>query len=322
MLQTVPAMETLLADALTRLVAVVSAPVDPASRLHWPYLVTFVLLGGLAWALHARGSGRGPLRWLFDRRIWLHPSARVDYQIWAFNRFVGPVALIGSTVSAAAVASWLALRLGASFPRWGGVTWTAWTTAVFTGAYFVVNDFGGFLNHWLHHRVPWLWPFHAVHHSAEVLTPFTLYRKHPLYDLSKHALRAGINGVFTGLVVFAFQSRPDVVTLLGLNAAYAAFQLAGGNLRHSHAWLHWGSVLGRLFISPAQHQVHHSLAERHRDRNFGTALALWDWLFGTLYLPEGVEELEFGLPEGNEHGDLGRALVLPFAQSWRALRGG
>ncbi len=315
-------MQELLQDGLSRARAVLMAPVDPSSRLYWPYLVTFVLLGALSWALYARRSGRGPLRWLFDRRIWGHPSALVDYQIWAFNRFVAPVAMISSTVSAAAVATWLAVALGSAATGWSGLNWTGYTTVVFTIAFFVVNDFGGFLNHWLHHRIPWLWSFHAVHHSAEVMTPFTLYRKHPLYDLSKHALRAGINGVFQGLVVFAFRGPADMLTLLGLNAAYSVFQLAGGNLRHSHAWLHWGPLLGRLFISPAQHQVHHSLEEQHRDTNFGTALALWDWLFGTLYLPTGHEELEFGLPEGQIHPDLGQLLVRPFVDAWKALRGG
>jgi len=34
-------------------------------------------------------------------------------------------------------------------------------------------------------------------------------------------------------------------------------------------------------ISPAQHQVHHSVDAKHHHRNFGSALAIWDWMFGT-----------------------------------------
>jgi sterol desaturase/sphingolipid hydroxylase (fatty acid hydroxylase superfamily) len=42
------------------------------------------------------------------------------------------------------------------------------------------------------------------------------------------------------------------------------------------------------------HQAHHSEDARHRDRNFGTALAVWDWMFGTLYLPQRGERFAFG----------------------------
>jgi len=58
------------------------------------------------------------------------------------------------------------------------------------------------------------------------------------------------------------------------------FNALGANLRHSHIWLSFGS-LERWFISPAQHQIHHSSAEADRDINFGTCLAIWDRLFGS-----------------------------------------
>ena len=48
-------------------------------------------------------------------------------------------------------------------------------------------------------------------------------------------------------------------------------------------------------MSPAQHQIHHSVEERHHDKNFGTVLSLWDWLGGTLYLAEKGQELRYGL---------------------------
>jgi sterol desaturase/sphingolipid hydroxylase (fatty acid hydroxylase superfamily) len=47
-------------------------------------------------------------------------------------------------------------------------------------ALFVVEDASRFLFHLASHRSPWLWELHKVHHSAEVLTPFTLYRLHPI----------------------------------------------------------------------------------------------------------------------------------------------
>ena len=45
------------------------------------------------------------------------------------------------------------------------------------------------------------------------------------------------------------------------------------------------------------HQLHHSAARRHRDRNMGFALSIWDQLFGTAYLPAEREHLRLGLGE-------------------------
>ena len=48
-------------------------------------------------------------------------------------------------------------------------------------------------------------------------------------------------------------------------------------------------------MSPAQHHIHHSTAEEHIDRNFGVALSVWDWIFGTLCQSKVGEQLNFGL---------------------------
>ena len=52
--------------------------------------------------------------------------------------------------------------------------------AAYGGAIFLAADFGFFFGHYLGHKVPLLWEFHKVHHSAEVLSPLTNYRFHPL----------------------------------------------------------------------------------------------------------------------------------------------
>ena len=56
-----------------------------------------------------------------------------------------------------------------------------------------------------------------------------------------------------------------------------------------------------MLISPAQHQLHHSVAEEHYDKNYGAALAIWDWLFGSLHVSEGQVDMKFGLREDEEH---------------------
>jgi sterol desaturase/sphingolipid hydroxylase (fatty acid hydroxylase superfamily) len=198
--------------------------------------------------------------------------------------------------------------------------------ALLTLVFAAVADFSTYLVHRLHHENPVLWPFHAVHHSAEVLTPVTLYRKHPVYDVLGGLLRATLVGITTGIVVYAFFGKVGVLALGGANLVYCAFNFVGSNLRHSHIWFGYGPVLERIFISPAQHQVHHSRLPVHHDKNYGEIFALWDWMFGTLYLPRGEEKFEIGLADaaGNPlpqpHASLRSALLEPFVSSGRALR--
>ena len=86
-----------------------------------------------------------------------------------------------------------------------------------------------------------------------------------------------------------------------------AYQLSDTNIilvlfihayvQHSHMWIAFRGVLGRIFVSPAHHQVHHWANPKHFNKNFGSCLALWDWMFGTLYAPEKTREpLTFGFP--------------------------
>jgi sterol desaturase/sphingolipid hydroxylase (fatty acid hydroxylase superfamily) len=101
-----------------------------------------------------------------------------------------------------------------------------------------------------------------------------------------------------------------------------AFAALGANLRHSHVWLSYGRALEHVAISPAQHQIHHSADRRHFDRNFGSALAIWDWLFGTLYVTRERERLTFGLSaaEKNHRDNVASAVIDPLIASARTLR--
>ncbi|MDD9905250.1 MAG: sterol desaturase family protein [Rhodospirillaceae bacterium] len=189
-----------------------------------------------------------------------------------------------------------------------------------------VADFCVYWVHRLHHEYPIIWPFHAVHHSAEALTPLTVYRKHPVYDIISRTVRGALTGIAQGLILFAFIGELSALTIGGANAVYVIFNALGANLRHSHIWLDYGPFLGRVFISPAQHQIHHSRAPEHHNRNYGEVLAIWDWMFGTLYLPQRQEALNFGLsaPSGapleQPHGTFREAFIGPFVESARAFR--
>ena len=61
------------------------------------------------------------------------------------------------------------------------------------------------------------------------------------------------------------------------------------------------------------HQIHHSVDQKHRNKNMGLWLTVWDRMFGTLYIPEKKEELSFGLEKGvkNPHDTLYNFFVSP-----------
>ena len=72
--------------------------------------------------------------------------------------------------------------------------------------------------------------------------------------------------------------------LSGNNVILVVFIHAYIHLQHSHMWISFRGALGRIFISPAHHQVHHSTNPIHFNKNLGSCLAVWDWLFGTLHV--------------------------------------
>lgn len=65
-------------------------------------------------------------------------------------------------------------------------------------------------------------------------------------------------------------------------------------LKHSQFSVRLGWLEG-ILISPHMHQVHHSSLERHWDKNYGTNLSIYDWLFRTAYKPRQNEEIVYGI---------------------------
>ena len=78
------------------------------------------------------------------------------------------------------------------------------------------------------------------------------------------------------------------------------FNIFGSNLRHSHIGIRYWHWVEYIFISPGQHQLHHSIAREHHDKNFGAALAIWDWLFGSLHHSVEFETLKLGLEKNQK----------------------
>ena len=301
----------------------------PQSRFFLPYLAASVLVAAIAHFAVRRGEPKDGARnfanAILRPDLWRHPSSIVDLKVIFANRVFSPLlALTGR--SAMVLSAYLtAVLLTGSDPVRPDATISAPAIIVMTLSVLIVSDFTTYWVHRLHHEHPVLWPFHKLHHSAEVMTPLTFARKHPVYDLFRGLSNAILVGPAQGVVLATF-GVTDAVTILGVNIFYAAFHWSGSNLRHSHFWIDYGPFWSRIFISPAQHQIHHSCAVRHHDKNYGEVFALWDWIFGTLYSPSEYEALEYGVADetgarlDQPHPTLKDAWLVPFAESAEAIR--
>lgn len=293
------------------------------SRLAFLYLAGTVVLAYVIWC--ARGRPNSFVSWLLPRDVYLHKSNLVDGKIFAFNTLLTMGGAFTAIAATPAVSHFVLTALSGD-PAQGAAAGASWTTSALATLIIVLTlDFCVYWTHRIHHETQLLWPFHAVHHSAEVMTPLTVQRKHPMYIVIGIVIRGLILGSVQGVMLYVFVGHVDVMTIGSVNAAYFTFNMLGSNLRHSHIWLSYGRVLEHVFISPAQHHIHHSKDKKHYNKNYGEVFAIWDLMFGTLYVPKTYEDITFGLADANgqlieqPHPTLRAAMLHPFVESWEAL---
>lgn len=289
------------------------------SRLSPVFIASTILIALAIWL--ARRPGEGFWSWLFPRRVYRTKSFWVDVKLWLTGGVLRVLGLFSMLAFAPLLADRIQVFLaGDQSPQ------SSWPPILIGLILFATSDFVGYWVHRLFHERPRLWPFHALHHSAEQLNPITVARKHPVYDIFAAIARALLTGLVQGLLLGLVVGSVDIATIMGANLFYYAFNLAGANLRHTHIWLSWGPVAEHVLISPAQHQVHHSIDPVHFDKNYGEVLAIWDWAFGTLYVPRGDEKLEFGLADqkgrriAQPHDSWRSAMIEPFTASFNRSR--
>ena len=310
-------------DILDQIGTVFADFANPKKRVFVGYLALAVLLAVLWLIATRRASITSALAQVFDRKVLFSPSARADYKIFVINRiftlFISPLLI---TQLAIATALFYALHdiplLHQGLLR---DTPAALVVALFTLTIFAVDDFTKYLLHrWMHHW-PLLWAIHKVHHSAQTMTPITVYRVHPLEGILYGLRSAVAQGTTMAVFLFVFGSSVDLYTVLGVNTLSFFFHVTGSNLRHSHISIRYWPWLEHLLISPAQHQVHHSIAREHHDKNFGVAFAVWDWAFGSLHLSERDRNLTFGLHPTEAHAaKLSDIYLRPFRDMYAVLR--
>lgn len=289
----------------------------PNHRFYWLYLASS---GVLALAVLLVQHKKLPPKRAW-RAYWLHPGALLDYRYFLVVWLIKAYLLAPLLLSAQTVALQVIQLLNALHPP----LWLAWEyqniVLAYTATLFVVSDFSRYWLHRIAHRWQALWHFHAVHHSVEVLNPFSFYRVHPfenfLFGL-RYALSAGL---VSGVFIWAFGARLNVYTIIGANAFVVFFAFIGANLRHSHVYLRYPAWLEHIIMSPAQHQLHHTAA--YSQKNYGSALSLWDTLFGTLQTTANIEQpRQFGFDKqrSRRYYSVRGLLLQPFHDLYRATR--
>ena len=134
------------------------------------------------------------------------------------------------------------------------------------------SDFLAWLHHYVRHKVPLFWHFHAIHHSQTELNVLSDLRVHPVDFLVARLIM---------WLPFCSLSLDMAVPTI---AAWEIFK--NGFTRFCHANIRTDlGPLRYILVTPQSHRIHHSREERHADRNFGVIFSVWDRLLGTAHVP-------------------------------------
>ena len=320
-------MQDFVAIYFEHILTVLKKPFDPTQRIYFLYVATSVFVAFLIWRAHRRANfseGKGSfLKFLFPKSVWDHPSAWLDVRYFFFHKFIGHFLMFGALGASGAgmfrLITGEALT-GLSATQQGPLSWGIVVLYMIVSA--IVVDFLGFAAHYAQHKVPVLWEFHKVHHSAEVMHPLSNYREHPI-DNFFYALLigAGYGGV-AGVAYLLIGVVPTLPSILGVPILMFLFNIAAYNLRHSHVWLRWPGVWSKIFPSPAHHHVHHSCHPDHFDKNFAFMFPLWDVIFGTYIMPEDNRDVKFGVAgmKPMEMDSCWKLYWVPFQKAGRRIR--
>ncbi|MFN3874096.1 MAG: sterol desaturase family protein, partial [Ignavibacterium sp.] len=135
--------------------------------------------------------------------------------------------------------------------------------------------------YWMHrwqHSNKWLWRIHEAHHSPKKVDWLSGSRS--------HALEILINQTVEFAPIVLLGSPPEIIAYKGVISAVWGMYIHS-NLDVKTGWLQ------KIINGPEMHRWHHSTG-KGRNRNFATKFAIWDWIWGTAFLPPTKPD-EYGL---------------------------
>jgi sterol desaturase/sphingolipid hydroxylase (fatty acid hydroxylase superfamily) len=182
-----------------------------------------------------------------------------------------PALLLSAPLS---LAAWLGHALMPGAVLDAVARWPLWLRVA---AGVAVGEVGFYWGHRLTHAIPFLWRFHAVHHSEEEIYFLTSARSHPV-DNAFTRLCGLVPCYILGVANPLTPSGSLVPTLIIIAT------IAWGFFIHANLKLRLGA-LEWIIATPGFHHWHHTRSA-HKDKNFAPMLPMVDWLFGTLHLPD------------------------------------
>ena len=215
--------------------------------------------------------------------------------------FLGGMVPAFVVVVFASVAQWAQQHGPAAFYTWLASLPFAWRVM----ATILISEVVYYWAHRWSHEVPWLWRFHAIHHSPTSLDWLVNTRAHPL-DL---AFSRTLSTVVLLLLGLAYGTGADAA---GIVAIVIIFNTTWGFFIHANLRVRLG-FLEHLITTPAFHHWHHTNdGPGYANRNYAALLPWIDRLFGTHYLPPARYPQRYGI-------DLAMPADLA-GQLWRPFR--
>ena len=157
--------------------------------------------------------------------------------------------------------------------------------------------------HFLSHKIPFVWRFHRMHHTDRDLDVTTAVRFHPFE------------------IIFSMFIKITSIYILGASAiAVIIFEIMlNGMAMFNHANLRIPlrieNILRKFIVTPDLHRIHHSIYIDEHNKNFGFSLSIWDKIF-KCYLDQprdGHKDMKLGLKWQNDKPTkLGWSLWIPF----------
>ncbi len=144
----------------------------------------------------------------------------------------------------------------------------------------IVSDLAYYIAHRLLHEVPWLWQFHAVHHSIEQMDWLAAVRVHPCDQVFTKVCKI--------IPFYWLGFTKEILVVYALYSAAIAF-LIHANINIKFGLLKW------FVATPEFHHWHHSKIPKINNKNFAAQFPLLDFIFGTIYMPAGELPQKYGI---------------------------
>ena len=241
---------------------------------------------------------------LIEKLVPLHrgqpvfrPDWQVDFTHFVVNHLLVGLALVIVNFAIHRLFGWLVY---APLQEWvGGLPFFAELFLV-----LLVADLVQYWTHRAYHEIPFLWRFHAVHHSTKHMDWMAGSRLH-LFELL--TTRVSILGVLY-VLGFTEAAMNAYIVVVGFQAVFnhANVALPGIFARAPMKW---------LIVTPDFHHWHHSSEREAIDRNYAAHFAFIDYLFGTAVTSERRFPDKYGVLGDYMPDSYVRQQLFPF--TWR-----